>query len=322
MLSAGAISMKTDTDYVRTQESNGLQIVRKQDSKPPWIKYLKGKRSGGEMEDSQRSLTVMNQGTPKGVQEGSEDLTYSMHFTAQFKNLMSNGEHQVPLQIGSEIDPNFSIPDDNINPIHYQTNIIITSEEDELKSEDTGKDLTMRNKMQFYNQDGQSYEMRLFDVQESELLQPDGVIFTDHSEEQSFAVKVKKEILLLRNELQSELSYLNVAANAHREESKRSSVIEEVQYNIDIPIPQLRPHLEISNTLKQSLMSDGSSRNASHLTDTLSSKRIGYTAKELAKGYFLGFKVRKILSGRRLKKLTSSIKILTNEYFCMRADGG
>jgi hypothetical protein len=37
--------------------------------------------------------------------------------------------------------------------------------------------------------------MRLFDAYESELLTPDGIIFTDGSEEQSFAVKVKNEIL-------------------------------------------------------------------------------------------------------------------------------
>ncbi len=90
----------------------------------------------------------------------------------------------------------------------------------------------------------------MFDVQESELLHPDGAIFTDGSEEQSFAVKVQKEILLLRNELQSELSYLNVAVHAMREESKRSSVVEEMQYNIDIPVPHMKPQLEISNTLK------------------------------------------------------------------------
>jgi hypothetical protein len=43
MLSAGAASMKTDPDYIKGYDSNAIQVVRKQDSKPPWIKYLKGK---------------------------------------------------------------------------------------------------------------------------------------------------------------------------------------------------------------------------------------------------------------------------------------
>lgn len=85
--------------------------------------------------------------------------------------------------------------------------------------------------------------MRLFDVQESDLLKLDGFIYSDGSEEQSFALKVQKEIQMMKSE--------QLALNNHiREESKRSSVIEDIQYCVDIPIPMVRPNLEISNTLK------------------------------------------------------------------------
>ena len=76
----------------------------------------------------------------------------------------------------------------------------------------------------------------------------------------------------------------------------------------------MRPFLEVTNALKQSLLSDTSSRNGSHLTETQSSRRMAYSAKELSKAYFLGYKVRKIINGRRLKKLLIGIKDLTKEY--------
>jgi hypothetical protein len=67
-------------------------------------------------------------------------------------------------------------------------------------------------------------------------------------------------------------------------------------------------------------MSDGSSRNASHITETMSSKRLNYNGKELARAYMVGYKVRKILNGRRLKKLQITIKSLQKEYNIMKTE--
>ena len=47
---------------------------------------------------------------------------------------------------------------------------------------------------------------------------------------------------------------------------------------------------------------------------------MAYSAKELSKAYFLGYKVRKIINSRRLKKLVVSIKELPRDYQFAKGD--
>ena len=47
---------------------------------------------------------------------------------------------------------------------------------------------------------------------------------------------------------------------------------------------------------------------------------MAYSAKELTKAYFLGYKVRKILNGRRLRKVVISIKELSRDYQIIKGD--